>query len=232
MIYDIRKLNRWQAFGLHLLASFIIFIALYLIITKIWYPGVFIHMGGWQGIKLIAGVDLVLGPLLTLIIFNPLKKSLKLDLSIIWFLQVACLSAGLWALESQRPLVQVLIDDSLKIITKSEFKEANKSINFLNKLKGPFPKYVMLDLPSDHTKIAISLVSGEVTGNPLPMKSELYIDIRTITTPNEQSRYQWLTDRLTPDEKNNCYWLPALAIHYTGETCINAAGALTIKTDK
>ena len=72
-------MNRWQAFSIHLCISSVIFVTLLFIIVAFWYPGVFIYLGGWLGIKIVAAVDMVLGPLLTLIIFNPAKKKLKID---------------------------------------------------------------------------------------------------------------------------------------------------------
>ncbi len=63
--------NRYQAFGLHLGISFLIFMILASIIIFFWYPGfLFSTDGGWQGIRLIAGVDLVIGPFLTLMIYK------------------------------------------------------------------------------------------------------------------------------------------------------------------
>lgn len=72
--------NRFQAFGIHLLISFILFLFLAAIIKFFWYPGLLFETeGGWEGIKLIAGVDLVIGPLLTLIVYNIKKPELKQD---------------------------------------------------------------------------------------------------------------------------------------------------------
>ena len=66
--------SRLIAAGLHFLASFSIFMLLLLIVIKLWYPQPhFSASGGLQGLTIIALVDLVLGPLITLIIYNVTK---------------------------------------------------------------------------------------------------------------------------------------------------------------
>jgi len=55
--------NRWQAFLIHLGISTVIFLILLYFIVFHWYPHPFFAKGGgWQGVRLITGVDLVLGP--------------------------------------------------------------------------------------------------------------------------------------------------------------------------
>ena len=50
-----------QAFLLHFAVSLIVFVALVAIMRLIWYPGdLFFMDGGWQGLKILAPIDLVL----------------------------------------------------------------------------------------------------------------------------------------------------------------------------
>jgi hypothetical protein len=108
------KLNsRLGAFALHLLISALILITLLIVIFFVWYPNGLISAGGLTGLKILIGVDLILGPVLTLIVFSPGKKGLKFDLALIAIIQISCLIYGLWTIYSQRPLVQVLIDDGV-----------------------------------------------------------------------------------------------------------------------
>ena len=73
-------MSRIKAFLIHLgISAVIFFILLYLIIFH-WYPGfLFTADGGWQGVRIIAAVDLVLGPLLTLVVYKAGKPSLKME---------------------------------------------------------------------------------------------------------------------------------------------------------
>ncbi|MEJ2399037.1 MAG: hypothetical protein P8Z67_12590, partial [Gammaproteobacteria bacterium] len=101
-------MTKLKAFASHLGISFLIFlIILYFIIFK-WYPFPFFSTdGGWQGIRIIIGVDLVLGPLLTLIVFKPGKPGLKFDLSVIAIMQAGALAWGIWTVHHQRPIAAV-----------------------------------------------------------------------------------------------------------------------------
>jgi hypothetical protein len=98
--------NRWQAFAVHFAISLGIFLVLLAVVFGYWYPGVLREADqSWQRVlMLIVGVDLVLGPLLTLIVFNPVKKSLKMDLSIIAIAQISALLAGMYTVHQSRPI--------------------------------------------------------------------------------------------------------------------------------
>ncbi len=64
-----------KASSIHLALSFLIFVVILYFILFEWYPEPFFTaQGGWLGIKIMAFVDLVLGPALTFIVFNHLKK--------------------------------------------------------------------------------------------------------------------------------------------------------------
>ena len=84
---ELTEYNRYQAFAVHMAISLVIFFILLVCITQYWYPGILFDTGnGWKAIGMIVGIDLVLGPLLTLIVFNHNKSSLKFDLAIICLL--------------------------------------------------------------------------------------------------------------------------------------------------
>ena len=75
-----------KAISIHLLLSLLIFVVILYFILFDWYPEPFFTaQGGWQGIQLMAFVDLVLGPVLTFIVYDQLKqrKLIILDLSVI-----------------------------------------------------------------------------------------------------------------------------------------------------
>jgi hypothetical protein len=59
----VRAENRYQAFVIHITISALVFLVLASIIIFTWYPGfLFKTDGGWAGIRLVAGVDFIIGP--------------------------------------------------------------------------------------------------------------------------------------------------------------------------
>jgi len=143
-------MSRWHAFLIHLGISLSIFGVLAYLVAKVWYPDFFFQTdGGWQGLRLLLGVDLVLGPLLTLVVFRAGKPGLRFDLTVIGILQSACLVAGVWIVHGERPLAIVYIDGSFYSVTAQSFKEVDEPVPDLSALPGPYPKWASVELPQD-----------------------------------------------------------------------------------
>ena len=78
------RMNRFTAALVHLSLSALVAAAAFTIIYFLWFPGaLFGAAGGLKLFALIVGVDVALGPLLTLVVFVPGKKGLKFDLTVI-----------------------------------------------------------------------------------------------------------------------------------------------------
>lgn len=124
-------INRYQALAIHMVISLIIFFILLIFITQFWYSGILFDAGnGWKAIGMIVGIDLILGPLLTLIVFNHDKNTLKLDLAIIALVQTAALIYGTWTIYQTRPIALAFINTSFStIFANSEWaNDINKNI--------------------------------------------------------------------------------------------------------
>jgi hypothetical protein len=114
---ELIEYNRYQALAVHMAISLVIFFILLVCITQYWYPGILFDIGnGWKAISIIVGIDLILGPLLTLIVFNPKKSSLKFDLSMIALVQTAALIYGAWTIHQTRPIALAYINTSFMTI--------------------------------------------------------------------------------------------------------------------
>jgi hypothetical protein len=114
-------LNRWKAAGLHLACSALIGLVVLVVITQWWIPAPYFQaMGATRLILLILAVDVVLGPLLTLVVFNLAKPELKRDLAIIAILQVCAFSYGIYAATQARPVYLTFAVDRFEIVTRAE----------------------------------------------------------------------------------------------------------------
>lgn len=168
-------MSRWQAFGIHFALSVAIFIALLAVILLIWFPGILFQIdGGWSGLQIVIGVDLVLGPLLTLIVFKAGKPSLKFDLTCIGLFQAVCLAGGVAVVYLERPLALILAYDTVYSLAADEFTDFDKDAAVLDQFPGSYPKFVYTELPDNYISAEIEVVRSQVFGNPLFMQTERY----------------------------------------------------------
>src|SRR4249919_365709 len=111
-----KRMSRWQASGLHLIISAAIAGAVIALMLSLWYPGpLFEAAGGNDLLVILIGVDVVVGPLITLVIFRSGKPGLKFDLSVIAALQIAALLYGMHAVFLARPAFIVFVRDQFQV---------------------------------------------------------------------------------------------------------------------
>lgn len=167
MIATRTKTTRWRAATVHFALSVLIAALVFAVIYFVWYPGaLFGSAGGLDLFLLIACVDVVIGPLITLIIFVPGKRGLVFDLVVIALLQVAALSYGVWVLYDSRPVWMVFVKDRFELVRANHVLEAERA-----KAKAPFnelpidgPRFAGARMPADtaeQLRIAISAAGGQ-----------------------------------------------------------------------
>lgn len=97
-------MTRWQAAGRHLLISAMVALPILILMSWVWYPPpLFLAAGAAKLALTIIGVDVVVGPLLTLIVYKHGKRGMLFDLWVIGLLQVSALVFGLTVSVSSRP---------------------------------------------------------------------------------------------------------------------------------
>lgn len=145
-------ITRWRAAAIHLSLSAVIAIAVLSAIYLVWYPGALFDVaGGFALFLLIAGVDVTIGPLVTLIIFRQGKKGLKFDLATIAVAQFAALLYGTSVLYESRPAWIVFVVDRFELVRANDILPQERP-----KAKPPFdvlpltgPRVVGVRLPTD-----------------------------------------------------------------------------------
>lgn len=118
--------ERLRASGIHLGISLCIAAAAALLVFAVWYPWPYREVSGGRELFLIViAVDVVLGPLITLAIFNRNKsrRELALDLSLIGAVQLAALLYGLWTVAVARPVHLVFEFERLRVVHAVEIPE-------------------------------------------------------------------------------------------------------------
>ena len=107
----------------HLLISLILAGLAALLVFGVWYPYPYAELtGGLALYKLVISVDIVCGPLLTLILASPSKKLKEriVDFSLIGMIQLAALIYGLYSVSLARPVVAAFETDRINVVTAAE----------------------------------------------------------------------------------------------------------------
>lgn len=112
--------------GVHVLLSVVVLLLVALLVFVFWFPPPLGQLAG--GLRLfgtLLGVDLVCGPLLTLLLYRTTKTRLALavDFALIALLQLAALGYGLHTLAQARPLVQVFEVDRFRLVSHADIAE-------------------------------------------------------------------------------------------------------------
>lgn len=137
-----------QATIIHLLLSLIVFAFIAYFVIFEWYPdGLFTADGGLSGLKLVAAIDLILGPSLTFIIFNHLKskKEIIFDLSIIVIVQISALVWGGLQVYSQRPVALVMWEGAFYTVTENYLAEQNMTVKNLSLYSNENPLIIFAE---------------------------------------------------------------------------------------
>jgi hypothetical protein len=101
--------DRLKASALHLGLSLCIAALAALLVFAVWYPSLYREISGGRELFLLVAVDVILGPLITLAVFNRNKPKgeLRRDLAIVAVIQLAALGYGLWTVAVARPVHMV-----------------------------------------------------------------------------------------------------------------------------
>lgn len=168
-------MNRWKAGAIHFLLSLSAFLGLLALILLLWYPGILFSVGGgWAGLRIVFGVDLIIGPLLTLIVFKSGKPGLKFDLTCIGVFQVACMTAGMGIVYNERPVALVLAYDTFYSVNTDELHEYERDPALLEEFPGSYPKLIYTELPESDIAADAAYMRAQFIGDPLYIQSENY----------------------------------------------------------
>jgi hypothetical protein len=115
--------EKLRAFGIHFVATLAVALISAALIFLVWYPEPFGSMaGGFRLFLLVAGCDLVLGPLLSLIVYDSRKTRLALsvDYAFIAIVQTAAFAFGVYSVSQARPAYIAFVLDRLEVVAAGE----------------------------------------------------------------------------------------------------------------
>jgi len=171
--------NRFHAFLIHLACSTLIALLVVVIVFFVWYPNALATATGVTEIFfLVLAVDVSLGPLLTLAVFNVEKKELRRDLFIILLLQVGALFYGVYTVGVARPAYVVFAIDRFELVYANELTEEKLDLVSKDEYKTVSlwgPKWIAAQLPeniSERNELLFSSVEG---GDDLAQIPQYYL---------------------------------------------------------
>lgn len=159
--------TRWQASGIYLLISATIAATALAVMLSVWYPRpLFEAQGGMGLLFILVGVDVVIGPVITLIIFESGKPGLRFDLATIATLQIIALMYGGYIVFEARPVFIVLVKDQFEVVIAADLerewlKEARHPEFRRLPLTGPV--LVVSDPPADE-KERLAVIFSAIYG--------------------------------------------------------------------
>jgi len=167
MHYDAKLFqDKLKAFAIHLAISLILVLSTYVVIHFLWYPApLFKATDAGKILVMILIVDLILGPLLTLVVYKKHKKTLKMDLTIIALIQLSALSYGLYSVYEARPVFIAYVVDRFDLVRANDILEVDEQIHHLPKLG---PEYTYVDLMELNATEKLDSILDETTYNISP----------------------------------------------------------------
>jgi hypothetical protein len=214
---DTRKLfkEKIRAASIHLGISFIVFLGIFFVIFFEWYPGPFFTAeGGWDGIKLMAAVDLVLGPSLTFIIYNYTKarKETVFDLSLVVAVQISALIWGGLQVYSERPVALVMWEGTFYTVTEDYYKKQNIRMSDVATYSDEKPLIIYAE--TDHSIEQLDKIQ-RLNEQKIPPYAQVHLYQSVKENVNKLLPYQLSNDLLSADLDEN---VPAIQKHvFLGE---------------
>ena len=187
--------SKLKATGIHLCISLVLFLMIASWLYSQLYPSFYFSMsGGSQGLWLMLGVDMIVGPVLTFLILNPNKKMREIlsDLAIIGVIQLVALFYGIQTVYQERPkLILMFEQGTATVLNAREVAEDPKLTSILHKTNNAIESIaVSLNLNENGQVVFLNPLDKPFILEQLTNKNR-----RLITQPNELAKLKKLESK-------------------------------------
>ena len=226
---------RLRAFLTHLTISLIIAAISLFIVFNIWHPAPLAKAVGVTHIFImLLAIDVVLGPLLTLIVAKQGKKSLKFDLAVIIILQLSAFVYGIYNIATSRPVYIAFDTIRFEVVQANNIPKESLALASApySTLSWGKPKFVAVQATGNDEQRSARLFLELDTGVAPTMQPNLYepLDNQWSRINNKAERLNQLyqnNDKSDVDSVINKYpsataWLPLIAYEQDMVVLINA----------
>lgn len=174
--------SKLKAAGLHALITLLVGMTTAVLVFVLWYPASFAEMtGGLALFKLLLVVELILGPLMSLVIFNPQKQKQELirDYSVVGAIQFVALIYGLYVVSTSRPVFLVFVKDRIEVVAATELRKADLrgAAPEFQSLPWLGPRFICVEMPTDPQEKSDLLMSA-LEGRDVQLLPKYYRECR------------------------------------------------------
>jgi hypothetical protein len=154
------------------------------LIYFVWYPPPYFQIaGGNELMLLIMGVDVVVGPILTLAVFKSGKKGLRFDLTVIAVLQIASFCYGASVIARARPVFVVGEVDRFVVVSANalddkDLAEAKQSEFSTRSWTGP---HLVGALPPAHDARDYAVAMSALAGKDIDRMPKFYVPYEQVS---------------------------------------------------
>ena len=171
---------RINAFLLHLCASVCAAVAVMALIYQVWYPyPLHLAIGVGKIALILLAVDVLIGPILTFLIFDKNKKSLHLDIFLVIAIQISAFGYGVFSIAAGRPVWVVFNVDRFDLVQakdlEKKYADKENSEYFYESWTGP--RWIASRLPDSRESRNALIFESAQGGADLPQRVDLYLPI-------------------------------------------------------
>jgi hypothetical protein len=171
--------ERFIAAAIHFVVTLALAALAAALVFLVWFPGALAELvGGSKLFTIIVGVDVALGPLISLVIYSSLKsrRELVMDYTIVAIVQIAALVYGVFTLAVSRPVFVTFVVDRLEVVSAIELEEADLAAAAQPEFRTRSwtgPRLAAIEMPTD-AKERNQLVELGLTGKDVQMLPRYY----------------------------------------------------------
>ena len=172
--------QKLKASLIHLSLSILLVILIIGSVLFMLFPKIFIDVTDFKEVAaIIVSVDLILGPLLTFVVFNPekAKRLIYFDFAVIGAIQLSALVYGAFALYQIHPVYITFNIDRFTIVTARDAEPEKAVIDEYRVSKLTAGKLAFAKMPDDTEKQNELLFSVADGGEDLEKMEEYYVSI-------------------------------------------------------
>lgn len=129
--------------GIWVLSALIMFFCA----RSLWYPDfLFSYDGGLSGLQLVIPIDLILGPGLMFVVFNPTKSGTTklVDIAVVIAVQIAALGYGLSQVYNQRPVLLSYSEGAFAPVRQEMLDRQKASVDMFSAVSSHQPPFLFV----------------------------------------------------------------------------------------